>query len=45
MTDEAAVDIAGAEITGDIDPNVTFSKSDLTCDIFVSNDAGEDTIE
>ena len=35
----------GASIEGDIDPNVRFSKSNLTCDIFASNDAGEDTIE
>ncbi len=34
----------GATIEGDIDPNVTFSKSNLTADIFASNDAGEDTI-
>ena len=35
----------GASIEGDIDPNVRFSKSNLTCDIFASNDAGEDMIE
>ena len=35
----------GANIEGDIDPNVTFSKLNLTADIFASNDAGEDTIE